>query len=382
VFPHPERQVDLLIAGGGPAGTACAIALSRAGRAVTLLERSSYDLPRVGEALPPEVHRPLSELAVWERFLAEGHTASPGIMCVWGAPEVLLNNDFIANPFGTGWHVDRTRFDAMLAEAAAEAGAEFTKGARLTRIARGSTGLWLIEASSGEARIGRRARAIVDATGRAAALARRLGIRRIIHDRLIGLWAIVAGRTDHNPADRRTLIEPIECGWWYTALLPNGRHAAALMTDSDLLPAGAAARNAFWRDCLKRAPHTMSRLGLDARDERFRIVPACSSRPEVVVGPGWLAVGDAAMSFDPLSSRGVTWALESGLAAAQAHDTALRGDLAPTHAFARRAEADFASYLVGRSAIYTRERRWRDSPFWRRRQAAQQTGSHALRGFS
>ena len=76
----------MLILGGGPAGTACAIALANAGRAVTLLDRSSYDSPRVGEALPPEVRRPLSELGVWDRFLACGPLPSPGITAAWGVP--------------------------------------------------------------------------------------------------------------------------------------------------------------------------------------------------------------------------------------------------------------------------------------------------------
>jgi flavin-dependent dehydrogenase len=140
------------------------------------------------------------------------------------------------------------------------------------------------------------------------------------------------------------------------------------MTDADLLPPGSAARNGFWRKCLEHAPHTMSRLGPASSGTSLRIVPACSSSLQFVTGPAWLAVGDAAMSFDPLSARGVTWALESGLAAARAHDSFLAGKTAPTQDFAYRSALDFSCYLREREAIYNQEHRWPDSPFWNRRQ--------------
>ncbi len=369
----------MIILGGGPAGTSCAIALSLAGRSVTLFERSRYDSPRVGEALPPEVRQPLTELGLWQRFLADGPLASPGITAAWGSRE-LRDNDFIMNPFGSGWHVDRRRFDAMLALSAEESGAEVLRAARSTRFARDGPGAWHVDAIAGECAIQRRAAALVDATGRTAAPARRLGSRRLIHDRLIGVWSLTADATERLCTDQRTLIEPVNCGWWYSALLPDGRHAAALMTDADLLPAGSAARSFFWRKCLERAPHTMSRLGPDAARNSFRIVPAFTSMLDCTAEPGWLAVGDAAMSCDPLSARGVTWALVSGLAGARAHDAFMAGDPAATRDFAHRAALDFETYLHDRGKIYARERRWPDSPFWRRRNRAPGATARMARG--
>jgi flavin-dependent dehydrogenase len=332
---------------------------------VTVVERSSYDSPRVGEALPPEVRRPLSELGVWDRFMACGPLPSPGITAAWGSAE-LTHNDFIANPLGPGWHVDRRQFDEMLARAAEASGVEVLRAARSTSPARDGSGAWHVEATRGDSTIERQASALVDATGRSAAPARRLGSRRITFDRLIGLWTCSVGAADRDSTDRRTLVEATDCGWWYSALLPDGRHVAALMTDAALLPVAPGSRNSFWSRCLERAPHTMSRIGHVSPGNGLRVVPARSSRLDTITGPGWLAVGDAAMSFDPLSSRGVTWALESGLAAARAHDAFLQGDPALISDFARRAAWDFTSYLKERDAIYACERRWPDSPFWQR----------------
>ena len=113
--------IDVAVVGGGPAGAATALALARAGYTVTVLERSRYDAFRIGETLPPAVKRPLMELGVWDQFLATGTLESPGIVSAWGRPDPY-DNDFIVNPDGPGWHVDRRGFDAMLARRPADGG--------------------------------------------------------------------------------------------------------------------------------------------------------------------------------------------------------------------------------------------------------------------
>jgi flavin-dependent dehydrogenase len=367
--PTHSKPVEVIVLGGGPAGTAAALALSHLGRSVTLLERSRYDSPRVGEALPPEVRPPLTELGLWDRFIACGPIPSPGTAAAWGRPD-LQDNDHITNASGPGWHVDRARFDAMLAIAAEAAGAEVIRGARLSRSQRTRAGTWHIEAITDDGTaIERRAPALVDATGRRAVAARNFGNRRLTHDRLVGLWRLIDPPTSRDPCDRRTLIEAVECGWWYSAFLPDGRHAAAFMTDSDLLPSGPATRNRAWHTYLAQAPHTKARLGSAPACSCPRIVPAFTSRLQVTARPDWpsLAVGDAAMSFDPLSAQGVTWAMESALAAARALDAHLSGDRSLTDDYVRRADIDFNLCLEERRAVYSQERRWPNSPFWRRR---------------
>jgi len=363
------RRVDVVIVGGGPAGTATGLALARAGYAVTLLERSRYDLPRIGETLPPEVRGPLTELGVWDCFLASGHLESPGIAAAWGRPE-LYENDFIVNPHGPGWHVDRSRFDAMLARAAADAGAEVLTDARLGACVPGGSAGWCVEAVVNGMRLERQSPMLVDATGRSSSMARRFGGRRIVHNRLVGLVGLFRPMlADGAGHDRRTVVEAVEAGWWYTAPLPDGRRIATFLTDADLLPAGCDARARFWSEQLGRAPHTRNRLGGRTPNLGLRVVAACSARLDTAAIPGLLAVGDAALSFDPLSSQGVTWALESGLAAARALDAHHRGDERALDQYVQWVEGEFADYLRTRAEYYGRERRWPHSPFWRRRHA-------------
>ena len=106
---------DAAIIGGGPAGAAAAISLSRAGHSVVLLERTHYQSPRIGETLPPAARPLLERLGVWERFLQDTHGSSPGTLAAWGSGD-LAENHFITNPYGSGWHLNRAKFDARLTQ--------------------------------------------------------------------------------------------------------------------------------------------------------------------------------------------------------------------------------------------------------------------------
>ena len=123
-------MIDVAIVGGGVAGSATAMVLAQRGLSAVVLERSAFDNVRIGETLPPAACESLAALGVWERFVADGHSPSYGTCSAWGSG-TLQANDFIFNPHGHGWHVNRARFDRMLAAAAREAGASVREGTRL-----------------------------------------------------------------------------------------------------------------------------------------------------------------------------------------------------------------------------------------------------------
>ena len=99
---------------------------------------------------------------------------------------------------------------------------------------------------------------------------------------------------------------------------------------------------------------------------RGRATADFSFRVRRVRGDGWLAVGDALMSFDPLASSGLSGAFNDAVAAADAVLEMLGGS-DPRPAYARRASAASRRYLAGHAAHYGLERRWRSRDFWKRR---------------
>src|SRR3954468_22045146 len=119
-----SSSCDVAIVGGGPGGAATALSLRAPAPAlsVPLIEASNYQAARIGETLPPPVQSLLAHLGVWEEFQAQGHRAVYGTSAAWGGA-APLDNDFIYQPAQTGWHLDRTAFDAMLANAAQGHGA-------------------------------------------------------------------------------------------------------------------------------------------------------------------------------------------------------------------------------------------------------------------
>lgn len=91
------------------------------------------------------------------------------------------------------------------------------------------------------------------------------------------------------------------------------------------------------------------------------IVHAHSAIRRPFHGPNWLATGDAALSFDPLSSQGILTAITSGILAANAF---LEEDL---DGYSTYLDATYDAYLKNLSEYYDLEQRWPDEPFWSRR---------------
>jgi flavin-dependent dehydrogenase len=288
----------------------------------------------------------------------------------------------MVNPYGCGWHVDRRAFDRMLAHAATAAGACLFEGSDLRRSEYRNACWWLQAASEGpQGDIQERtlcARMLIDATGRRAKVARALGAKRMLFDRLVGIASHWAGV---DPVEQsHLLVEATPDGWWYSAPLPGSAQGEAgamitmLMTDADLcgrLRLGGADR---WQAVLHSTQATHERLGSARRVSAPQVHCAHSQRLRRDVasdtGP-WLAVGDAALSVDPVSGSGVVRALRTARAAA---DT-VHGLLADPHAWRDAVAAyesarddECTSFLVERARYYAAEQRF-DSPFWQRRAA-------------
>lgn len=322
-------MAHVVVVGGGPAGSAFAITAARCGHDVVLYDDGRRLRSWPGESLPSGG----GELAasVFGAAILDGHRRAYGTAAAWGSSE-LVTHDYMGHWAGNGWILDRARFDESARDLAAESGVTVVSE-RVTTVPDDAD--W-----------------VVDASGRAGALLSRLGVPRMACDDQVALIGIVAdGGGEHV-----TTVETVREGWWYTTPLPDGRRVVALVTDSDLV---GADRLATWMASLAETTYIRPLAG-DVSTVDVGAYPSGTAYRERMVGDGWLAVGDAAVCFDPLSSQG----LVTGIVMAARAATMLGGDLDAWEADYREV---LDEHLAVRDEYLRAETRWPDPAFWARR---------------
>ena len=368
---------DVVIVGAGPAGTAAAITLSRSGYSVVIADRRTRPLDKFGEATPP------AAVALIERLLGPlnddnmqrwGLEKTRGNIAAWGNAETETT-DFYFTTVGFGLAVDRSRFDPELISAAEYAGATFVPGTSLQGCRRTAGGQWSVQLAHAGRVHEINAHFIIDASGRSQAVCRALGSEILQADLLFAVgqyWT-----TSQPDRDSCTRIEAVEEGWWYSQRLPRLHGCESVRrvvfhTDRDLPVARKVAQPLGFARLLGRTKHIAPHLAEQGFAPSGGLRGACASsmRSSQFAGDGWLAVGDAAQALDPLSSQGITRALETGIDAGRRIGRALSDSQRARSLlkeYAQLQARDWLHYMAKHQAYYQSQPRWLDRPFWQRR---------------
>jgi flavin-dependent dehydrogenase len=377
---------DVVIVGSGPAGAATAITLANYGQRVLLVEKRGSPSFKLGESLPP------ASIGLVGHFLGDpespeqqlpGLFRTAGNISLWGA-EQAETADFFFTSTGHGLCVDRLAFDDALRTKAVAAGATLLKNVRFrscTRIENGNFNWQLTLASRAGTRRDH-ARYLVDCSGRQAVVARMLGVPILHHgDRLFAYaqWFSCSGGDE----DRYTRIEAAPYGWWYSNRLPSSeddetRRLVVLHTDKDLPEARLAASRRGFDRLLDGSTHIAPLLKAGGYHPCgiIRGAPANSQRLRDYCGDAWMAVGDAAQAYDPLSSQGIDKALRTASHAGHMihyaltdspRGTGLDGRNSYIHRYDQQQHQLWQAYLSQRDFYYGIQSRWCDQLFWQRR---------------
>lgn len=357
---------DIVIAGGGPAGSAAALALLKNKYNVLIVESSYYKEWRVGEFLWPKISHHLSQLGVPDWLVVKGHCPCHSIQSAWGS-DILLDQFFIFDPYGDGHVLDRKYFDAKFAQIAENAGATILRGTKITSMKR-SESCWnlTIKQPNGYQQV--HATFLIDATGRARTLMRKLGRKWYSYDEEVALVGILSKSKHVRAAPAVLLIESVENGWWYSLPLPNGSLLVAFLTDAKYLVKSNNSLAYFWQTELAKSRHTQLNANGYHLNQKIRVKQASTGRLDRVSGPGWIALGDSASTCDPLTGSGISKAVQYAIIAGQLLEkkATINTDL---NVYADMVTRDFDSYIQQRADFYRVERRWSTAPFWAHRQA-------------
>lgn len=311
------RACEVLVLGGGPAGSAAARLLATWGHDVILVDREP-PRPSLAESIPPSVLPLLQVVGAAGAIEGADFVRATGNTVWWGG------RDRQVEPFPcnrTGYQVLRSAFDELLRDEAVSAGVRLWRPATaLGAVHAGEGQLTRIADADGEHEVA--SRWVVDATGRSGILARRQRQSVASELRTVAL-AAAWDRPDGWPLpdETHTLVESAEWGWgWSVPSSMTRRYMTVMLNPSSTPVDGQAGMTARYLELLMGLPA----LGaLTDGAQRSGEVFACDATPYVAADPAgdsWLAVGDAASFIDPLSSFGIKKALASAwLGAVVAH---------------------------------------------------------------
>ncbi len=360
-------KYDVVILGGGPSGLTTALTIARhSDLSVLVVEAQAPQQERIGENCPPNVLVLLEGLGLLERFRQEGHGICPGYASMWGTPRPGYN-DFIVSPYGPSWRLDRKKFDWMLAEAASRAGVTFAWSHRFHSLENAQKGFRLmLTGPTNKNPFPIEAGFVVDATGSKARFAAAMGIEKDIQDQLFA--TVRFAQIASGDISDQVHIESTPWGWWYTTLLPDRRLVTMMVTELEGLHALRLEEMKGFDAAVQATQFVGAALqSLRLNDPTFHTWPIYSGILPSVCGDNWIAVGDAASSFDPVAAQGIYKGMEDGYRAGQMIAQHFQGIEFPRTKYQQTILKRYEAYLKNRAHVYGLERRWPEMAFWKNR---------------
>jgi flavin-dependent dehydrogenase len=317
---------DVIVIGGGPAGSTASTLIAQRGRKVVLFERERFPRFHIGESLIPETYWVLKRLGMLPKMQKSHFVKKYSVQFVnsqgrESAPFYFWDNK--PHECSQTWQVVRSEFDQMMLQNAREHGVEAHEGVRVLDVlfeGERAVGVRVREEDGTEREV--RAPVIVDASGQVGILQNRMGLR--VWDPLLNkgaIWTYWRGAYRDSGRDEgatMVLQTANRKGWFWYIPQHDDMVSVGVVAPFDELFKGRGPYAQTYEEEVEKCPALKQRIASGTRATGYFATKDYSYRATRVAGDGWVMIGDAFGFLDPLYSSGVLLALRSGEMAADA----------------------------------------------------------------
>ncbi|HMC67173.1 MAG TPA: NAD(P)/FAD-dependent oxidoreductase [Gemmataceae bacterium] len=327
---------QVVVIGGGPAGSTAATLLAQRGLRVRLLERERFPRFHIGESLMPETYWVFRRLGLLDKMQASRFVKKYSVQFVNDTGKESQPFYFFENnphECSQTWQVLRSEFDQMLLDNAREHGVDVRQGTRVLDVLfDGDRGVGVRTQDENGRQEELRAQVVVDASGQSTLIANRLKLRQ--PDPFLKkatVWTYYEGaHRDPGLDEGATLVLHTagKKGWFWYIPQHNNMVSVGVVSSLDYLFKNRGDHEKIFYEEVECCSAVKRRLAVGRRATGFYSTKDFSYRATRVAGDGWVLVGDAFGFLDPIYSSGVFLALKSGeLAADAVAEGFAKGDL-------------------------------------------------------